>query len=187
VSKIKVVFDTNILFSGTGWRGSPFYCLQLARQGKVTVLVCREILAEYHEKLQTKLGMTPTQATRAAAEILSFSTLIEISGSLQVVLDDPDDDKVIECAVTGKATYIVSGDHHLLDMNEYNSIPIVRASSLSERAILPQISPTSTDFSAKKLSESPHFSSKNSPNLGSRIALRQTARNFIELMEAQVE
>jgi len=58
--------------------------------------------------------------------------LIEISGSLQVVLDDPDDDKVIECAVTGKATYIVSGDHHLLDMNEYNSIPIVRARNFIE-------------------------------------------------------
>jgi len=127
VSTIKVVFDTNILFSGTGWRGSPFQCLQLALQGKVTLLSCREILAEYHEKLQTKLGMTPAQATRGVAEILSFSTLIEIDRSLHVILDDPDDDKVVECAVKGNATHIVSGDHHLLDLKEYNGIPIIRA------------------------------------------------------------
>jgi len=127
VSTIKVVFDTNILFSGTGWRGSPFQCLQLARQGKVTLLICREILAEYHEKLQTKLDMTPAQATRAVAEILSFSTLIEINQSLHIIEDDPDDDKVVECAVKGNATYIVSGDHHLLDIMEYNGITVMRA------------------------------------------------------------
>ena len=132
MSTIKVVFDTNILFSGTGWRGSPFQCLQLARQGKVILLICREILAEYHEKLQTKLSKTPAQATRAVAEILSFSTLIEIDQSLHIIHDDPDDDKVVECAVEGNATHIVSGDHHLLDLKEHNGIPIVRASKFIE-------------------------------------------------------
>lgn len=127
-----VVFDTNVLFSGTGWRGSPFYCLKLARDGKVNLVICREILEEYHEKVQTKLGMSESQATRAAAEILSVSTLVEISNSLHVVVDDPDDDKVIECAVIGKASYIVSGDHHLLDLKEYKNIQIVPASNFLE-------------------------------------------------------
>ena len=124
---IKAVFDTNILFSATGWRGSPYRCLKLAREGKVTLIICREILTEYHEKLQTKLGMTPEQATRAVAEILSCSTLTEINNELHVVVNDPDDDKVVECAVVGKAAYIVSGDRHLLDMNEYEGIVIIRA------------------------------------------------------------
>jgi putative PIN family toxin of toxin-antitoxin system len=129
VTTLTVVFDTNILFSGTGWRGSPFYCLQLAREQKVSLILCREILAQYHSKLQTKLDMSESQATRAAAEILSLSTLVEISNSLHVVADDPDDDKVIECAVTGKASHIVSGDHHLLDLREYKNIQIVPASN----------------------------------------------------------
>jgi len=55
---IKAVFDTNILFSATGWRGSPYQCLKLMRDKKATLIICREILAEYHEKLQTKLDMT---------------------------------------------------------------------------------------------------------------------------------
>ncbi|HKY53728.1 MAG TPA: putative toxin-antitoxin system toxin component, PIN family [Anaerolineales bacterium] len=124
----KAVFDTNILFSATGWRGSPYQCLSLARNGKITLILCQEILTEYHEKLQTKLGLASDQATRAVAEILSCATLTEIKNELRVVKDDPDDDKVVECAVTGEAAYIVSGDRHLLDMKEYKGIAIVRAS-----------------------------------------------------------
>ncbi|MCJ7584863.1 MAG: putative toxin-antitoxin system toxin component, PIN family, partial [Anaerolineales bacterium] len=93
-----VVYDTNILFSGTGWRGSPYYCLQLARRGEVTLLTCREILVEFQEKLQVKRYMSASEATRAAVEILSFSRLVEISNTLRIIADDPDDDKVLECA-----------------------------------------------------------------------------------------
>jgi len=125
-----VVYDTNILFSGTGWRGSPYSCLQLARRGEVTLLTCREILAELHAKLQTKRGMTPSQATRVVAEILSFSRLVKIPNTLKVVRDDPDDDKVLECAVVGGAKHIVSGDHHLLELGGYQEIKIIRAAEL---------------------------------------------------------
>ena len=97
------------------------------RDGKINLAICREILEEFHEKLQTKLDMSESQATRAAAEILSMSTLVEISHALHVITDDRDDDKVIECAVISRADYIVSGDHHLLDLNEYRGIRIFRA------------------------------------------------------------
>lgn len=125
-----LVYDINILFSGTGWRGSPYSCLQLARRGEVTRLTCRKILAELQEKLQTKRGMTPSQATRVVAEILSFSRLVKIPNTLKVVRDDPDDDKVLECAVVGRAKYIVSGDHHLLELGGYQEIKIIRAAEL---------------------------------------------------------
>ena len=49
------VYDTNILLSGVGWRGSPHRCLELARQGSVEGLTCSEILDELAEKLTTKL------------------------------------------------------------------------------------------------------------------------------------
>ncbi len=121
---IKAVFDTNILFSATG---SPYQCLKLAREGKFTLILCNEILMEYEEKLQTKLGMNAEQASRAVAEILSHSTVVKIGNDLHIVLDDADDDKVVECAVEGKAAYIVSGDKHLLDMKEYQGILMIKA------------------------------------------------------------
>lgn len=44
---------------------------------------------------------------------------------LDVVKDDPDDNRVFECAWTGRADYVVSGDRHLLRMGSYEGIPIV--------------------------------------------------------------
>jgi len=121
------VFDTNILFSGFGWRGNPFRCLQLAKEGKVVSLTCREILAEFEEKLQLKRNMSAIHTARAVAEVLSFSRLVIITNTLKVVAADPDDDKVLECAIVGGATHIVTGDHHLLSLSSYQNVPIVSA------------------------------------------------------------
>jgi len=57
--------------------------------------------------------------------------------SLAIIKDDPDDDRVLECAVAGHADYIVSGDRHLLKLGSYDSIPI-----LTVRQFLDTIQPT---------------------------------------------
>jgi len=58
---------------------------------------------------------------------------VQIPGSLRVVLADPDDDKFIECALVGRADWVVSGDRHLLSMQRYCNIPIVNATEFVER------------------------------------------------------
>ncbi|KAB8317683.1 putative toxin-antitoxin system toxin component, PIN family [Tolypothrix campylonemoides VB511288] len=124
-----VVFDTNILFSGLGWRGSPFRCLELARERQVISVTCQEILAELEEKLRLKQNMSVTEAAQDVAQVLSFSRLVTINNTLKVVADDPDDDMVLECAVVGGANYIVSGDRHLLSLGCYQDIAIVSAAN----------------------------------------------------------
>jgi predicted nucleic acid-binding protein len=42
-----------------------------------------------------------------------------------IVIADPDDDVFLHCAVVANAAYVVSGDHHLLDLNEYAGILIL--------------------------------------------------------------
>ena len=44
---------------------------------------------------------------------------------LHVIQDDPDDNRVLECAVKGSADYIVTGDRHLLRLGSYEAIAIV--------------------------------------------------------------
>jgi uncharacterized protein len=135
VKRLLVVFDTNVLFSGIGWQGSPYFCLQMARAGNIKSVTCLEILSEFNEKLKSKMGLTTAEAARAVAEILSFSELIKIENKLQVVPSDPDDNKVVECAYVGKADFIVSGDRHLLELENYQGIPILRANSFIERVL----------------------------------------------------
>ena len=120
------VFDTNVLFSGTGWRGRPFDCLELARAGMVDGVTCLEILFELTDKLQSKLSFTLEQAVDTLADLLTYLRVVPVTGTLKAVPADPDDDKVLECAVVAGATHIVTGDRrHLLPMGQFQGMPIV--------------------------------------------------------------
>ena len=74
-----------------------------------------------------KLKYEPVKAESLVEEIKAYSKLIEINNSLKIVDDDPDDDMVIECAILGRANYIITGDRHLLSLENYDEIKIIKA------------------------------------------------------------
>jgi uncharacterized protein len=122
------VFDTNILLSALlSTNGNPFRCLALAKIGQIESVTCQEILDEFAEKLLVKFKFSEEMAQAAVDEVRRFSRLIEISGTLKAVPNDPDDDMVVECAVTGNATHIVTGDKHLLSLISHQGIAILKA------------------------------------------------------------
>ncbi|MDJ1184015.1 putative toxin-antitoxin system toxin component, PIN family [Roseofilum casamattae] len=123
-----VVFDTNILISAVlSTTSYPFQCLALARKGQIESVTCPEIVEEFREKLLLKFKFLEEKANIAVDEVISFSSLVSISGNLKTVPADPDDDMVVECAVISKANYIVTGDKHLLTLKQYNNISILKA------------------------------------------------------------
>jgi putative PIN family toxin of toxin-antitoxin system len=123
-----VVFDTNILFSGLGWRGKAHQCLMAAREGIVESVTCQEILAELEAVLRLKRNMPEDDIVEAVNEILLFSRVVQIANTLTGVVSDPEDYKVLECAVVGGASHIVTGDRrHLLPLGSYQGIAIVSA------------------------------------------------------------
>ena len=87
------VFDTNILFSGVAWKGKPFLCLELARAGLVDGVTCHELLDELAEKLESKLSFTPEQTLDTVADLLTFLRVVPITGKLDVIPADADDDE----------------------------------------------------------------------------------------------
>lgn len=87
---LNVVFDTNVLLSGIGWRGRPYQCLELARRGRVDALTCPEILDELDRILRTKLQFSDEHALATRADLLSFLRLVTITNTLHVVTDDTD-------------------------------------------------------------------------------------------------
>ena len=120
------VFDTNVLLSAIGWKGNPFHCLELARAGTVEVVTCPEILDELTEKLESRLAQPSDVITETLSDLLSVLRVVSISGELKEIAADPDDDKILECAVAGNATHIVSGDRkHLLPLRSFRGIRIV--------------------------------------------------------------
>lgn len=126
--KYIVVFDTNILISALfSQTGSPFRSLALAKIGQIESVTCQEIVDEFAEKLLVKFKFSEDKAQSAVDEILSFSRIVEISGMLKAVPNDADDDMVIECAVVGNASHIVTGDKHILSLEKYQDITIAKA------------------------------------------------------------
>ncbi len=62
------------------------------------------------------------------ADLLTFLRVVPITGTLKAIAADPDDDKVLECAVTVGATHIVTGDRrHLVPLGNFQGIPILTA------------------------------------------------------------
>ena len=122
-----VVFDTNILISGIIWRDPPYRCLEFARAGQVEAVTCQEILDELEEKLKARFGYSADRATEAINDVLIFARLVTIANKLKIIAADPDDDKVLECAVEGQATHIVSGDRHLLSLDNFKGNAVVSA------------------------------------------------------------
>ncbi len=56
----------------------------------------------------------------------ALATFVEITTYIRACRD-PKDDKILELAVSGKASVVLSGDNDLLSMGSFRGIPILRA------------------------------------------------------------
>ena len=131
---MRVVLDTNVFVSGVFFSGPPYEILKAWRDKKLKLIVSPLILEEYRrvgEKLADQFSdvdLTPILSLIAAKAIVIDSKELP-----EPVCDDPDDDKFIACAISGAAKYIVSGDKHLLRVNAYEGILIVKPRHFLER------------------------------------------------------
>lgn len=123
----KIVIDTNIYISAIFWGGKPRVIVDLGRNGEVLIFTSWEIEDEIEEKLKTKFGLSDEESAQILLDFSTFTMPVKISKRITVVDDDPDDDKFIECAVVSRAGFVVSGDKHLLDLEEYEGINIIKA------------------------------------------------------------
>ena len=127
---MRVVIDTNVWVSGLLWRGMPWKLLCLAEAGEVELCITPSMLVELaevlsYERLQPRLeqlGLTPEELVAYA---LSLASVFEVPEGDPIVVADPDDDIFFRCAIVAGAAYVVSGDHHLLDLGGYAGIPIL--------------------------------------------------------------
>ena len=135
---MRVVADTNTVVSGLLWHGAPRETLDAARSGKIELFTSTVLLVELEDvlgraKLSKRLemvGATPLELVRGYAALGSLVTSLPIS---PVIVEDPDDDQVLACAIAANADTIVSGDNHLLSLKNYEGIEIVRPAELIAR------------------------------------------------------
>jgi putative PIN family toxin of toxin-antitoxin system len=133
-----VVVDTGVLISGVLWTGLPHRLIGLAEAGEITICVSGEILQEYREvfsrpKFTGKIQDRLTTVEEIMQGVLRLAALYPAPPPVRVVQADPDDDKFIACALAVGAKYLISGDSHLLDLEEQAGVSIVTVREFLER------------------------------------------------------
>jgi uncharacterized protein len=132
----RVVLDTNVFISATLFKGIPGRLLELAISGSFRVVTSPTLLDELDEKLRGKFRLPSANADQVRTDLEEFCEVVSTVNRLAIIRDDPDDDRILECAVAGRADYIVSGDRHLLKLGSYDGIAI-----LTIRQFLSRINP----------------------------------------------
>jgi len=127
---MKIVSDTNIIISGIFWDGNESEIIKRCIVGELTNYVSPVTLIELERVLgYPKFGLTPEEIEDQMKNVLSFSSVVDPKIHVSVVERDPSDDIFLDCALAAGADFIISGDDHLLEMQEYEGIMILNAST----------------------------------------------------------
>lgn len=108
---MRIVVDTNVVVSAmlTG-DGAPYFVVQLAMQGAVTLLVDSRILAEYDEVTSRARFGIPEIERRNLLDVIARVGEPVIANPSRISLPDPDDRVFVEVAIAGIADAIVTGN-----------------------------------------------------------------------------
>ncbi len=121
---MRVVLDTNILVSTLLFTGTVSELVPLWQKGAITVLLSREILEEYLRVLACpKFQLSEGEIKGLVEEeLLPFVQIIKPGIRVHVIKRNPSDNKFLECAVSGKANTVISGDKVLLAIQHYRRV-----------------------------------------------------------------
>ncbi len=137
---MKITVDTNVLVSATFWNGCSNEIINRVERKDIDLALSKEIIEEFaivlsSEEIQEKIKNKYLEMKRTVGKIASISTIIEPLEKVDIVKEDPDDNKILECAKAGKVDFIISSDNHLLKIKKFEGMPI-----LTPQEFLKQIS-----------------------------------------------
>jgi len=127
----KIVVDTNLLVAAFfNKKSSSFKILEMAEKGKIKLLwtkpirnEARLILGNIKRAVKSKTGNQ-----KILKNIFQNENKVENPPQIDVIKEDPEDNKFLGCALKGKAKMIVSNDQHLLKVRKLKGIPILTPS-----------------------------------------------------------
>ena len=130
---MKIVIDANLFASALIKPDyNPGKILDLVQQNRVELILSPAVIKEkkrilLYPKIRKYHRKTAEEIDAYFDDILMFAWIVEGNETVEVIKDDPSDNKYLACASEGEADYIVSGDHHLLNIENYRGIEIIKA------------------------------------------------------------
>jgi putative PIN family toxin of toxin-antitoxin system len=122
---VRVVFDTNIFISALVVPGSQAEkAVFRILDGADTLLISKPILDELLSTLAGKFGRDPEALSQVAVLMTEMAEVVKPKNRVKVFKDDPDN-RILECAESGRADAIVTGDKEMLLVRQYRGIPLI--------------------------------------------------------------
>lgn len=144
VAPLVVTLDSNVYVSALHFGGRPRLLLEAARAGVFDLVVSDAIVAEVERTLRTKFGWEDGRLAEVRWAFDEAARRVTPTRRIAAVPDDPDDDRILECAVEAGAQYLVTGDRHLLRLEAFDSIRILTVAEILDRTgIAPAPAPPS--------------------------------------------
>jgi putative PIN family toxin of toxin-antitoxin system len=135
---MNLVLDTNIVVSGILWRGPPHDLLERVLAGEATAWTCAELHAELFQvlnypKLRDLLAARDLDPAKISDRYAALCRWVRATPLPQPICRDPQDDRVLACALAAHADAVVSGDDDLLSLRAVTNIPILSATECLRR------------------------------------------------------
>ena len=126
---MKLTTDTNILISSTFCDGASNKILEKIENNELELILSKDIINEFskvlgYEEIKNKIKNKNLEMKRTVEKIISISTIVEPKEKINIIKEDPDDNKILECALEGNVDYIITKDEHLLKLEEFKGIKI---------------------------------------------------------------
>jgi putative PIN family toxin of toxin-antitoxin system len=134
---VRIVLDTNVFISGIFFSGPPHRILQGWRDGRVQLVLSPDIFEEYRRVAEVLHEQFPAVDLTGLLELVVVEAeMCQAEPLLEAVSADPDDDKFIACALSSGSKLIVSGDKHLLAVDGYRGIEILKPRPFVDKYLL---------------------------------------------------
>jgi len=128
MGKKKVVLDTNVLISAVGFSGNEREVLRKCINGEVSLFLTEAILKELERVLEyPKLNFTQAQKDALKLILVEVGCLVPATKGLNIITEDPEDNRFLEAAIAAEADFLITGNKHLLKVKEFGKTKIVRA------------------------------------------------------------
>jgi putative PIN family toxin of toxin-antitoxin system len=132
--KVRAVVDTNVIVSALiRPKGRAAVLWRRLSEGAFTAVFSPELIDEIaavlgHPKIRVKYRTRPWDLEDIAALFALRGDLVTRQEGIRICRD-PDDDFLLETAVSGNAGYLVTGDKDLLELKKFRQTKIVKLSA----------------------------------------------------------
>lgn len=123
-----VVLDTNIIISALLSPGGNAAAMIQRWQAEAFDVSASAVMVEEigralaYEHVRRNIRFSDDELLVFLDDLQSMILFVDPQETLDVIKEDQADNRILECALAAKASFIVTGDHHLLQIKEYHGI-----------------------------------------------------------------